>query len=823
MKRFGFLLIYLAVSAVYCYGVDSHKILELKSELQHTRVESEKISLLIDIANEIKGFHPDSGYYYLNRARTLLPEIRSKKMADEYLIRIQLSEAAIVLTAGDYPKVLELVSSAMTKAQRIENKALEAHSLMTLGSYYYNQSDFHVADSINQLALNAVRLSDDRKLEGKILTNMGVVQFVFGNGAKADSLFRMPLQLAENEGDKDLMAASLLNIGLLHKYKGDMNTAIDFINQSAEIYELIGGKDGLTLCYQNLSSIFYNLGDYGNAIYFNKLNYDISAEIQDIIGMAKAAHNMGEAHFYIGDYEKALNYFLESIDNKKKVNNLQGIAVSSRSIGNLHFQQGELYKALTYYQESLKIHKETGDVINQAISLSDIGNVLFELNQIDSAWHYYMQAKDVFERNGYDTNLADVYLQISKVFYKKGDYGQAKIWCNKAEAKENAIGDESGLLNVWMIQSAILMEEAKAAGVNSASGIQFLKDALKFTNKAHETAIRNQLLPAQVQTAEKLMNIHQYLGNTSNALTYARMRLDVMDTLAKVQRAEALANAEIRWETRRKQEEIDRLESEKIFQGEIIQQQEQLNGRLNMLAVALGSIVILIVTSSILFVKNREKKKDILQQKYKSEITLLKMQNINNRLSPHLFFNMLGNVGGHVNQPEVLKENLTNISILLRKSLENSDKNAIPLADELDLVKSYVNLQKSHLPGFFKADFNVDEKVDMNVHIPSMMLQIPVENAIKHGLMPKDGDCELQVDITRSNSTLNITIEDNGVGRNASHNRTTGTGTGLKVLLQTIHLINQNNKEKVHFSIRDGEKQGTVVEIKIPYSCNYSW
>jgi len=110
--------------------------------------------------------------------------------------------------------------------------------------------------------------------------------------------------------------------------------------------------------------------------------------------------------------------------------------------------------------------------------------------------------------------------------------------------------------------------------------------------------------------------------------------------------------------------------------------------------------------------------------------------------------------------------------------------------------------------------------------IPSMMIQIPVENAIKHGLMPIEGEKKLIISVSKTNEYQHIEIKDNGIGLNASKGLSTGTGTGLKVLLQTIHLLNSRNSNKIRFSINelkpDNNVSGTAVRIEIPFNYNYS-
>ena len=92
-----------------------------------------------------------------------------------------------------------------------------------------------------------------------------------------------------------------------------------------------------------------------------------------------------------------------------------------------------------------------------------------------------------------------------------------------------------------------------------------------------------------------------------------------------------------------------------------------------------------------------------------------------------MFFNVIGSVAGQADEPELVRKKLGDMATLLRKSLENTEKTAIPLEDELELVKSFVSLQTTRLPQPFSVAYAIDDAIDLKTLIPSMMLQIPVE------------------------------------------------------------------------------------------------
>lgn len=822
MKLKIYLTLCLTIVFLASIHAESHKVRKLLWELKNTSQPESKIDLFIAIANELKGSFPDSALYYFSLAESFIPEMKKDILKENILIRLTLGRTSVEVAKGNYEKAWELDSLALEGARKLKKPELEAQALMSKGGIFYHQSEFEKAQEINHQALKLVRTTSDYKTEGKILTNMGTIEFMFGNAQKADSLFRIPLQIAERENDDDLLAAGYLNIGLLSFYNGNLNVAKEYFNKSIEVYSKIDGKDGLILCYQNLANTYYQQGDIEKAIEFYTLNINIASELDDKSGLSQACQNLGESYSQIGNFEKALEYFLKSLTIRTTLGDKKGIATTQTSIGHIHYMLGHFDEALDYYRKSLKIYSEIGYALGVAGGYSDVANILQEKKIADSALFYYTKAADFYEKNSNAFYLATVLLNIGKIYAGRNDFDMAEKYYNKAEELQNQTDDKLGIYSCRSLQSNLHYKKALSFSADDANRMPELNIALDYAKKAYNLADKSGNLPGQRESAGLLTDILSKQGNTSEALKFALIKLEKSDSLNKVQRAEALVNAEISWKAGKKQEEINRLQQEKALQLKVIEQKSALANQLLILIAIITIALISIVFAGILFIKNRARQKDIERQKHIIEITRLKMQNINNRLSPHLFFNLLSSVSGEAESTGKIKDKLNQVACLLRKSLENSEQTAIALGEELEMVRTYISLQKSRISEPFTLKMNIDKSIEMSTLVPAMVLQIPVENAIKHGLMPLNDEKKLIVSIRKNNHSIVIKVEDNGIGRRLSFGRTTGTGTGLKVLLQTIRLLNQQNSEPILFTIDDREPQGTEVEITIPEKFDYS-
>ncbi len=152
----------------------------------------------------------------------------------------------------------------------------------------------------------------------------------------------------------------------------------------------------------------------------------------------------------------------------------------------------------------------------------------------------------------------------------------------------------------------------------------------------------------------------------------------------------------------------------------------------------------------------------------KWKFSTLQLRELNLQLNPHFIFNALNTIH-HLalngNRPAI-NAFISNFSKLTRKVLDNSKFKVIPLAEELKNIEDYVALEKLRFEGqAFDFEMEVPEKIDLNkTLIPPMILQPCVENAIWHGLLPKEGYRLLSLKIHLIKEGFKVFVKDNGIG-----------------------------------------------------------
>ena len=207
-----------------------------------------------------------------------------------------------------------------------------------------------------------------------------------------------------------------------------------------------------------------------------------------------------------------------------------------------------------------------------------------------------------------------------------------------------------------------------------------------------------------------------------------------------------------------------------------------------------------------------------------ADISSLRLESVRNRISPHFIFNVLNREVAKYTD-DIDKSNLVNLSKLIRKNLELTGQLSISLADELDFVRTYISMQEQNMGDDFSYEISTDDRTNCkDILIPSMMIQIPVENALKHALKIKEGNKRLWIKVWKNDDMTKITVTDNGGGfRPNSANR--GTGTGLKVITQTIQLLNMYNKKPIQMKISnvnlENDETGCEISYSIPEGYSY--
>ena len=224
------------------------------------------------------------------------------------------------------------------------------------------------------------------------------------------------------------------------------------------------------------------------------------------------------------------------------------------------------------------------------------------------------------------------------------------------------------------------------------------------------------------------------------------------------------------------------------------------------------------------------RKEERLRTKFQRQLADVEMSALRAQMNPHFIFNCLNSIESFVIKNETLKAStyLNDFARLIRLILQNSRSSLVSIEDELEALELYLQMESLRFSNKFQYKVHVDSNLDSaNLEIPPMLIQPYVENAIWHGLMPKDGAGHLNIDLSRQNGMIRCIIEDDGIGRDKSKEirasrRVKGKKSmGMSITGDRIKLLNILHNTNTEVNIEDlkdpdGKPSGTRVELHIP-------
>ncbi len=363
--------------------------------------------------------------------------------------------------------------------------------------------------------------------------------------------------------------------------------------------------------------------------------------------------------------------------------------------------------------------------------------------------------------------------------------------------------------------------------------------------------------PQMIEYALKgLARAYAQTQDIQKASLYYKQYVEMQDSMASLKTNMVMNQLQAKYELEKKQGEIQTLitdDEEKRTQIQktlaYIEKQKQY---IILIAITLILAVFLLLT---LFKQYRAKKKTneillsqntkIESQKKELEASLLYTKQLQEALkedldhymqlalrkqmNPHFIFNALNSIQSFVLQNDKLKANiyLSKFAGLMRKVLENSQHQLITFEKELEVLKLYIELEEQRFDNKFNCIWDIENDLDLTEYkIPPLIMQPYVENAIWHGLLHKEGEKVLTIGITKNETHITCTIQDNGIGREATmamnkEKEKNHESLGTKITQKRMDLLNSLNKIGMtvqYFDLKDqnGLASGTKVELIIP-------
>ena len=617
------------------------------------------------------------------------------------------------------------------------------------------------------------------------------------------------------------------------------NTAADSLKRVLRVAKTDTAKANI---YNHLASRLASSHPDSTTFYADKAE-TLSGKIGYDFGTANAWISKGNVAIIGGNYKVALSYFakaqekfsslLKSNPEEKALKN--GLARAYASAGVVYTQQSNHYLALDNYRNALELYREVGQKINISKALNNIGIVYKAQLNYPKALDYFKQALQIQHEIG-EQNEAVTLTNIGVIYFETKDYPNAISYYQQAEKHFTANGNTNGhalldnylgdyykrqenqtLAETYYKKSLGLYESipnkfgASLALYNLAqlyTDQQKYTEALPLATQSLDYAKTIGVLDQTYHSEKLLSDIYGFLNNPSESLAHYKNYVAARDSILNQEMSKKFAQAEMQFEYKQKEA--------------LLAERGKRQTQFTIFAI-LGTLLLL---GLVLVIHNRmQVKRRLTLQK---EVAEYEQKALHLQMNPHFVFNCLGAISSFIVQNGIdsALKYLSKFSKLMRLTLEYSKGSLIPIDKEIESLKNYLELEQLRFNNKFEFSIEMSPKVEFNMGLPPLLIQPFVENAILHGMVPKDGNGNIDVFFDVENGQLICTVTDDGIGLSESRNLkeksvTAHQSMALEITKKRLEIMESTTSKSAQIDIEElnqthNPKTGTRVTLRLP-------
>ncbi len=520
----------------------------------------------------------------------------------------------------------------------------------------------------------------------------------------------------------------------------------------------------------------------------------------------EALNGLIKAYEYLEQYDKAIL----NLDKKLSVVTSNELKTGTYlDLAEVYLKSGNYDRAENAMKYGDAIIKEFGLKGQKVRSQAIRARLLAQMDKIDAAEDIYQQSQSFsLELDSTDITNNENHATLEETrkellnAYSRQNRVTDEINLRNQSIQQNR---EKGLTKKVSREKVALSKTLIDAG-NTNEAIKELEDAAVLATKGND-------LEERASAYEALADAYYKSGNSARSLESYRRFRDAVNELEQ-QRS---VNQQRKEGFLKKQQEIFSLSNELALDEREFELQEN---QLALQQLVIYGLLLLLIGAfiSVYFIlKNARKTKTMSE--------LLALKSLRSQMNPHFIFNALNSVNQFIaiSDERAANKFLSDFSKLMRLVLDNSQEDFITLEEERTILDLYLKLEHNRFRDKFDYTFEVDKSIALDsIEIPPMLLQPYVENAIWHGLRYKKEKGKLNVRFVDEEGSVQIIIEDDGIGRKQSaalktENQKSHRSTGLRNTRERIDIINRVYHKGYHVVVEDlYPDHGTRVTLQLP-------
>jgi len=446
----------------------------------------------------------------------------------------------------------------------------------------------------------------------------GIVYYYGGDTENALKSFEKAAEYYENLKDLYETGNILNNIGILHSDWGNYDKSLEYYNKAIEYYNRVDSISSVGSTTGNIGTVYLSVGNYEKAIEYFEKSMKIAESQNDRSLVASNLNNIGLVYQYWGKFEDAVTNYQSSLSIVESLNEKVTAGQILLNIGVVYFDWNNYEKAIEYYNKALIIEEELKDNLNIVNTLNNIAIVYDKWGKDEEAQEYYLKALNTAEETGRKKEIATALLNIGSYYFIRENYNKALEFFRRSLILRKEIGDNEGTASSLMGIGNIYIEK-------------------KDYNKALDSYLESEVLIRElgskglmIENYKGLSDIYSHLGMYNKAFEYHKLFSAVKDSVFNENSQKQLSDIQTKYETEKKEKEIELLNKEKQVQDLKLEQKEkEIRNQRRLIIIFIIVFIIIVFFIVIVIIQNRKikrayhlleiKNNEILQQKEEIE------------------------------------------------------------------------------------------------------------------------------------------------------------------------------------------------------------
>lgn len=600
------------------------------------------------------------------------------------------------------------------------------------------------------------------------------------------------IDIAEKNDWISKKAKALINIGFAYMYVQHSKDAIDFLLKGLEIYIETNDSTGLMNSYYNLGYFYATFEDFPKSIESFKKAEEFALELNNQTRLAGIYNNLGLMHNYIGQYDSANNYNFKSLKLSEKIGD-KSVGYTHLNIGFNYHKERNLEKSLEHHFIALSIFQESGNKRHIALALKNIGDDYFDHN-LDSAVRYYNKAYLIYQELN-DLESISRYFMIMGNIYRKQNNNVAAASNYQKAIEIFPVEGSSKLL--FAIYSNIIDQNLYLVDSTNINKSKLLSETINYAKIMNEIALKLGSYIMETRSYEKLYKVYAKIGNLKKAIKYAEQYIIAKDSLFSEQKQKTITELQTKYETEKKELEIDLLNSEKnLISNKLSQSNELRKNQRTFIYLLIGGFIVVCIFIIIIYRFYLQKRKAnsklttqntiISKQKEEKEVLLKEIHHrVKNNLQ--IISSLLNLQTKNIEDESLLtamadgQNRVKAMALIHQKLYQNSNISTIKFKD---YTSQLLNQIAGLYPGLIDVKREVvadDIELDIDTAVPvGLILSELITNAYKYAFTNKEGS--IVITLKQREHDYILEVQDNGPGLPKDFDMSTASSIGLRLV-----------------------------------------